>query len=96
MNYLVAFAMLASLAFPAEKPRVLILTDMEGVAGVQDADEQLEPGQRRYEESRKLLIGETNAAVQGALAGGAREVVRSADAPVRSLIVGIVDEVHTD
>jgi ethanolamine utilization protein EutN len=28
--------------------------------------------------------------------GGAREVVRSADAPVRSLIVGIVDEVHTD
>jgi ethanolamine utilization protein EutN len=27
--------------------------------------------------------------------GGAREVVRSADAPVRSLIVGIVDEVHT-
>jgi len=28
--------------------------------------------------------------------GGAREVVRSADAPVRSLIVGIVDAVETD
>jgi ethanolamine utilization protein EutN len=28
--------------------------------------------------------------------GGAREVVRSADAPVRSLIVGIVDAVHED
>jgi ethanolamine utilization protein EutN len=28
--------------------------------------------------------------------GGAREVVRSADAPVRSLIVGIVDAVHAD
>jgi microcompartment protein CcmK/EutM len=28
--------------------------------------------------------------------GGAREVVRSSDAPVRSLIVGIVDDVHTD
>ncbi len=27
--------------------------------------------------------------------GGSREVVRSADAPVRSLIVGIVDDVHT-
>jgi ethanolamine utilization protein EutN len=28
--------------------------------------------------------------------GGAREVVRAPDAPVRSLIVGIVDDVHTD
>jgi ethanolamine utilization protein EutN len=27
--------------------------------------------------------------------GGAREVVRSADAPVRSLIVGIIDDVQT-
>jgi D-amino peptidase len=59
----------------AERPRVLIVTDMEGVGGVQDADEQLVPGQRRFEESRKLLIAEVTAAVQGALAGGAKEIV---------------------
>lgn len=28
--------------------------------------------------------------------GGAREVVRSADAPIRSLIVGIVDDIQAD
>lgn len=48
---------------------------MEGVGGVNNAEEQLLPGQRRYEESRKLLTGEVNAAVSGALAAGAGEVV---------------------
>ena len=64
-----------SLAFSLERPRILIVTDMEGVSGIEDPDEQLTPGQPRFEESRKLLSGEVNAAVAGALAGGAREVV---------------------
>src|ERR1041384_3282073 len=55
--------------------RILIVTDLEGVGGVNDADEQLLPGQRRYPESRRLLIGEVNAAVAGARAAGASEVV---------------------
>ncbi|MBI3666304.1 MAG: M55 family metallopeptidase [Acidobacteria bacterium] len=59
----------------AEGPKILIVTDMEGVGGVNDAEEQLLPGQRRYEESRRLLTGEVNAAVDGALSGGASEVV---------------------
>src|SRR3989442_15869210 len=59
----------------AQGPRVFILTDMEGVDGVNDRDEQILPGQRRFEESRRLLIGEVNAAVEGALKGGARDVV---------------------
>jgi hypothetical protein len=46
--------------------RILIVTDLEGVGGVNNADEQLLPGQRRYEESRRLLTGEVNAAVEGA------------------------------
>ena len=33
---------------PPKKPRFLIVTDMEGVGGVNNADEQLLPGQRRY------------------------------------------------
>lgn len=67
-------ALLASTCF-AQAPRILIVTDLEGVGGVNNADEQLLPGQRRYLESRRLLTGEVNAAVQGALDGGANEVV---------------------
>ena len=40
-----------------------------------NADEQLLPGQRRYDESRRLLAGELNAAIEGALAAGATEIV---------------------
>jgi D-amino peptidase len=61
-------------AFP-QGPRIFIVTDLEGVGGVNDRDEQLLPGQRRYIEARKHLTGELNAAVQGARAGGAREIV---------------------
>ena len=59
----------------AQGPRILIVTDLEGVGGVNDADEQLLPGQRRYLESRHILTGEVNAAVQGARSAGATEIV---------------------
>jgi D-amino peptidase len=59
----------------AQKPRFLIVTDMEGVGGVNNAEEQLLPGQRRYDESRRLLVGELNAAIKGLLDAGARQVV---------------------
>jgi D-amino peptidase len=49
---------------------------MEGVSGIFDTDLQCLPQQSpRFEESRKLLTGEVNAAVDGLLAGGATEVV---------------------
>ena len=59
----------------ADGPKILIVTDLEGVGGVNNAEEQLLPGQRRYEESRRLLTGEVNAAVDGALEAGASQVV---------------------
>jgi len=59
----------------AQGPKILIITDMEGVGGVNNAEEQLLPGQRRFDESRRLLVGEVNAAVEGALSAGASEVV---------------------
>jgi D-amino peptidase len=59
----------------AQKPKFLIVTDMEGVGGVNNADEQLLPGQRRYDESRRLLVGEINAAIKGLLGAGAGQVV---------------------
>ncbi len=59
----------------ADGAKILIVTDLEGVGGVNNAEEQLLPGQRRYEESRRLLTGEVNAAVEGALSAGAAQVV---------------------
>src|SRR5258708_22873711 len=59
----------------AQGPKIFIVTDMEGVGGVNNADEQLLPGQRRYEETRRLLTGEVNPAVTGALEAGASEVL---------------------
>jgi D-amino peptidase len=59
----------------AQGPRIFVVTDMEGVGGVNNWDEQTTPGQRRFDESRRLLAGEVRAAVAGALAGGAGEMV---------------------
>lgn len=71
---IVSLALFSGLA-AGQGPRIFILTDLEGVGGVNDADEQLLPGQRRFEESRRLLAGELNAAIEGAFAAGASEVV---------------------
>src|SRR5579872_268369 len=68
-------ALLLSTAAVPAAPRIFIVTDMEGVGGVNNADEQLLPGQRRYDESRHFLAGELNAAIEGALRAGATEIV---------------------
>jgi D-amino peptidase len=54
--------------------KVFISFDMEGVAGIVDWSQCRAPGQA-YEEGRELLLGEVNAAIDGALAGGATEIV---------------------
>jgi D-amino peptidase len=54
--------------------KVFISFDMEGVAGIVDWSQCLGPGQA-YEEGRRLLLGEVNAAIDGALEGGATEIV---------------------
>jgi D-amino peptidase len=71
---LLVFLLVSSLQ-AADGARILIVTDMEGVGGVNNADEQLLPGQRRFEETRRLLVGELSAAVEGVLSAGASEVV---------------------
>ena len=56
--------------------KVFVVTDMEGVSGIFDTDLQCLPGQSpQFEESRKVLTGEINAAVDGLYDGGATEVV---------------------
>jgi len=54
--------------------RVLIMTDMEGVSGVV-VWEQVNGGAPLYEEGRRLYTEEINAAVRGAKAAGATEIV---------------------
>ncbi len=56
--------------------KIMILTDMEGVDGIFDEEQQCVPNKSpRWEESRKLLTGETNAAVDGLFEAGATDVV---------------------
>ena len=50
--------------------RVVIWVDMEGIAGIENWD-QVTSGKPQYDEGRRLLTGEVNAAVRGAKAGGA-------------------------
>jgi len=54
--------------------RVLIMSDMEGVSGIV-VWEQVNGGAPLYEEGRRLYTQEINAAVRGAKAAGATEIV---------------------
>ncbi len=61
--------------------KLLVLTDLEGVGGIVRSDQTkiktlaTEENYAYYQEARRLQIGEVNAAVQGALDGGATEIV---------------------
>ncbi len=54
--------------------RVMLMTDLEGVAGVRCADGWLTPGDRFYTVGCRLLTEEINAVVDGLFAGGATYV----------------------
>ncbi len=54
--------------------RILIMSDMEGVSGIVKWD-QVTGGKPMYEEGRRLYTEEINAAVRGAVAAGATEIV---------------------
>jgi D-amino peptidase len=76
--------------------RVLIISDMEGVAGITKWA-QVTGGETLYEEGRKLYTEEINAAARGAFAAGATEVVvmdchgAGGDWSFNSLIPGDLD-----
>ncbi|HEX6543404.1 MAG TPA: M55 family metallopeptidase [Ktedonobacterales bacterium] len=65
--------------------KVFISTDFEGVAGIVDWD-QIMVGSTDYEMGRRLLLGELNAAIDGARAAGATEfVVNDSHSSMRNL-----------
>jgi D-amino peptidase len=55
--------------------KVLLVTDLEAVAGIVDKDNWTSPGSPYYEKAKRLLTKEANAAVRGFLEGGADEVI---------------------
>jgi D-amino peptidase len=54
--------------------KVYISADMEGISGIV-GDDQLSAGGSEYGRSRKLMAEDVNAAVRGAIAAGATEIV---------------------
>ena len=54
--------------------KVYMAVDMEGATGICSAD-FCTKGNAYYPEGRRLITGDVNAAVEGALAGGATEVI---------------------
>jgi D-amino peptidase len=55
--------------------KIWISFDMERVAGIVDWDQCRPSGGARYDVGCRLMLAEVNAAIEGALAGGATEVV---------------------
>lgn len=56
--------------------KVYIITDMEGVSGIQRGNQGfVQPGTDNYPAGQDLMVGDINAAVAGAFDGGAKQVV---------------------
>lgn len=66
--------------------KVYICADIEGVAGVVTA-QQGQPGNGEYERARRLMTEEVNAAIEGALEGGASSIlVNDSHGPMVNII----------
>jgi D-amino peptidase len=66
--------------------RIYISADMEGITGLVDAHD-VQPGGMDYERGRVLMTEDVNAAVRGALTGGARDIlINDAHGPMRNLL----------
>ncbi len=53
--------------------RIYIMTDMEGCAGILNHDDWVIPSGRYFEKGVSILTNEVNAAIEGFIAGGAKE-----------------------
>ncbi|MFI2200258.1 M55 family metallopeptidase [Streptomyces sp. NPDC020192] len=66
--------------------RIYVSADMEGITGLVDADD-VQPGGRDYERGRRMMAQDVNAAVRGAVAAGATDIlVNDAHGPMRNLL----------
>ena len=73
--------------------KIFISVDLEGISGVVSSEQTRVEGSG-YEQARQLMVGETNAAIEGAFAGGATEVcVNDAHGSMRNLLI---EDLHPD
>ena len=71
--------------------RVYISADLEGISGVV-AGPQTADDHKEFDRARRLMTGEVNAAIAGAFAGGAREVlVNDSHGSMRNLLIEELD-----
>ncbi|MCB0234770.1 MAG: M55 family metallopeptidase, partial [Anaerolineae bacterium] len=71
--------------------KVYISVDLEGVSGIV-SPEQTSPGGQGYDLACKLMTEEANAAILGARAGGASEVVvNDSHGSMRNLLINDLD-----
>lgn len=77
----------------APKPlKVFISVDMEGISGVVTSEECNRNASDDFGYFRKIMTLETNAAVEGALAAGAKEIwVRDSHASARNILPDLLD-----
>jgi D-amino peptidase len=73
-HVLIALALPAAPALAQAGKKVYISVDMEGISGI-SGDDQLGAGGAEYGRSRKLMAEDANAAIRGAFAGGATDVL---------------------
>lgn len=67
--------------------KIYISVDIEGVSGVVNRSHTSESG-HNYERARKLMTNEANAAIKGALAAGAKEIiVNDSHGPMTNLLL---------
>ncbi|HIE50934.1 MAG TPA: peptidase M55 [Armatimonadetes bacterium] len=55
--------------------RILVLADLEGAAAVVDFERQSYAGGKYHDQAKRMTTREVNALIEGALAGGATEIV---------------------
>lgn len=55
--------------------KIMLMTDMEGCAGILNLEEWVRPQSRYYDKGKRLVTEEVNAAIDGLTSGGATEVV---------------------
>ncbi|MCK5342442.1 MAG: M55 family metallopeptidase [Candidatus Heimdallarchaeota archaeon] len=93
------FTMIISLMFNSslfsqttKELKVFISVDMEGITGVVNWEEVNREG-KDYDYFRKIMTKETNAAIEGAVAAGATEiVVRDSHASARNILPEMLDK----
>ena len=96
MRLAIAFLILASAAGTAHAQsgdglKIFISVDMEGITGVVNWEDVSRTG-KDYDYFRRIMTEETNAAVEGALAAGATEIiVRDSHGSARNILPGLLN-----